>query len=353
MGKTIKSSTEDFIRRSKEIHGEDKYDYSKVDYKNSKTDIILIFEGVEYIQKPAKHFMGRCPEKNTPTRTTEQFIEEAKKVWGDKYDYSLVEYVNSFVFVKIIYEGIVFEQQPRSHLGGLVVEFRFNEEFFLKKAKELYGDRYDYSKMTYVDSLTPIIIIYDGVEYIQKPLYHLRGQPENTFRLKTNEEYINEVNKVHDFKYGYSNCEYKKAKEKVIITCDKHGDFEQNALSHLQGAGCPNCKKSKGEMKIKNFLIENNIIYEPQKKFEECKNILLLPFDFYLPDYNVLIEYDGEQHFKPSEFFGGEEAYNKTVINDNIKNEYCKINNIDLIRIAYYEYNNIEKILNHKLKIKN
>lgn len=108
-------------------------------------------------------------------------------------------------------------------------------------------------------------------------------------------------------------------------------------------------------LKVKNllnfFLIDNNIIFETQKKFNDCRNIYCLPFDFYLPIQNILIEFDGEQHFKPIRFNGiaNEIALKKYLItkrNDEIKNQYCLDNNIKLIRISYKE-NNIVELLNN------
>lgn len=118
-----------------------------------------------------------------------------------------------------------------------------------------------------------------------------------------------------------------------------------------QKTGCPKCKKSKGEITIESFLSKNNIYHIKQKRFNECKHINTLPFDFYLPNYNICIEYDGEQHFKPKKFYGGDKYLNKRIKLDKIKNNYCKENNIKLIRIPYTEFKNIEDILKKELKL--
>ena len=113
------------------------------------------------------------------------------------------------------------------------------------------------------------------------------------------------------------------------------------------GLKCPECYplESLGEKNIENYLISNNINFEKQKRFKECKNIRTLPFDFYLPKYNILIEFDGEQHFKPINHLGGEKHYKNTIRNDEIKNKFCKSNNIQLLRIPYYNINNIDIII--------
>ena len=115
------------------------------------------------------------------------------------------------------------------------------------------------------------------------------------------------------------------------------------------------CIKSKGETKIANFLKENKIIFIKEKTFFTCKDKQELPFDFYLPDYNILIEYDGEQHFKLSRFGNktkeqAEEDLKIYQYHDQIKNEWCKNNNIKLIRFNYKDFNNLENLLKEELK---
>lgn len=101
------------------------------------------------------------------------------------------------------------------------------------------------------------------------------------------------------------------------------------------------CIKSQGETKIIFLLQELNISFETQKSFIDCKNVFPLKFDFYLPDYNLLIEYNGKQHYEPIEYLGGEERFEQQQINDNIKKSWCKKNNIKLIEIPYWDYENL------------
>lgn len=136
---------------------------------------------------------------------------------------------------------------------------------------------------------------------------------------------------------------------KIKIICPKHGIFEQSAYIHISGSGCPKCKSSKGEIEIQKYLYDNNIKYEYQKIFKDCKLKTYLPFDFYLFEHNICIEYDGEQHFKPIEYFGGYNAFNDLKIKDQLKTEYCEINKIKLIRISYIDIKNIKKILKEKI----
>ena len=138
---------------------------------------------------------------------------------------------------------------------------------------------------------------------------------------------------------------YLNSKIPVIITCPHHGDFYQQPSNHLDGKGCPICNQSKGEFSINNWLVNNNIEFDRQKKFIDCVNKFNLSFDFWIKDKNLLIEYDGMQHFKPLGFMGGDKKLEYTIKCDKIKNDYCFKNNIKLLRISYKEYKNIDKIL--------
>jgi hypothetical protein len=133
----------------------------------------------------------------------------------------------------------------------------------------------------------------------------------------------------------------------------------QTGDSHIQGKGCPICKESSGEKTIRMWLIENQINFLPQYKFDKCVNKETnrkLPFDFYLPDFNTCIEYQGKQHFSPK--YGGFGAsidktlvnFNKLQNNDKIKFDFCNNNNIKLLTISFLE--NIIKKLENLIKIK-
>lgn len=117
------------------------------------------------------------------------------------------------------------------------------------------------------------------------------------------------------------------------LECETLFKTEPNAI--LRISGCPGCRTPKGELEIRQYLEDNGIGFEQHKTFKGCKDIHLLSYDFYLPKYNLLIEYDGKQHFEPIEFFGGETEFEKQVRRDTIKNRYAKENNIPLLRIPY------------------
>lgn len=145
-----------------------------------------------------------------------------------------------------------------------------------------------------------------------------------------------------------------RTKRNLIIECAYCGTpFTTSLVLFTQHGGqvCPNCKdvESIGERKIRIYLESNDIKFEQEKWFSDCRDIKPLPFDFYLPDYNMIIEFDGEQHFKQGHFTHSHLSY--TQAHDVIKNEYCKNNNIKLIRIPYWDMNNIETILNNEFLI--
>lgn len=168
--------------------------------------------------------------------------------------------------------------------------------------------------------------------------------------LKTTEEFIVESNKIHSNEYDYSKSVYTGANDKLIVICKIHGEFTCSARSHMRSskfssAGCPRCSQSYPEKRIMVFLLNKGINVESEKRFDQCKSIAVLPFDFYLTDLNICIEFDGKHHY--------ENVYNvqnwKTPVHDAIKTKYCLENKIKLIRIPYWEMNNIETILEKEL----
>jgi very-short-patch-repair endonuclease/ribosomal protein L36 len=295
---------------------------------------------------------------NNKRLTTEEFINRANKLHNYKYDYSLVVYKNAWTKVDVIcsVHG-TYKQRAYSHLGGQGCitcsgKKKNTVEDFSKKGKKVHGDKYDYSLVDYKNNKTKVKIICPIHGVFEQTLNnHLKygcSDCGGTKKLNT-DNFISKSNEVHNNKFDYSLVNYKNNNTKVEIICPKHGSFKQRAGDHMRGVGCPGCNSSKGEIKVKNFLNKNNIEYMPQYKFKDCKDKKTLPFDFYLPKLNVCIEYDGSQHFNP---YGWDEKgvrLYETQKHDNIKNEYCSNNNIKLVRIPYYEKNNIEKLLSKVL----
>ena len=350
-----KLTTDEFRLRSMKKH-DNKYDYSLLPEKFLSNDKIIIICPIhgKFEQLSSNHLKG-CGCKmcaNEMMRfSKEQFIEKSIKIHGDRYIYDKVNYINNDENVIIICKKHgEFVQNAQYHMNGRGcnkcdreinnLKNTTTKEQFTEKSIKTHGDKYNYSLVEYKNANTKVKIIcpIHGIFY-QYPFSHYEYGCQKCSKdnsRKNNNDYILEANKVHDNKYEYPNIEkeYKNNKSLITINCPKHGSFKQQALLHKQGNGCPICNASKGELKIRKFLKENNIIFESQKKFETCRYKRKLPFDFYLPDYNICIEYDGILHFMPTY---GESSLKMVKIRDNIKTKFCMNNNIKLIRIGYKE----------------
>lgn len=132
-----------------------------------------------------------------------------------------------------------------------------------------------------------------------------------------------------------------------------NGHIWESTYNNIQQHWCPICNESKGERRINDYLIKNGlheeVDYHRQYRFIDCKYKRKLPFDFYIPFLNLIVEYDGDQHFKEASNFGGKETLKRTQHNDSIKTAYCQQKGIKLLRIPYWELNNIETILEKEL----
>lgn len=291
------------------------------------------------------------------------FITKSKSIHGEKYNYSLVSYTNNHTKVKIICSiHNIFEQTPKSHLRGsncpkcssyVKSGKNLTKNSFIEKSIEKHGNKYDYSLVNYVNSLNKVKIICPiHGEFLQIPYHHYNGKgcQKCSNNVKTVDDFITKSINHHGLKYDYSNIEYSDTNTKVNIICPIHGVFKQTPKHHYNGSGCPKCKNSKGEKEVINILKECKINFVVQKRFTECRYKFPLPFDFYLPELNTCIEYDGIQHFKPMEIWGGEKEFELIKLRDNIKNKYCLENNLTLIRVS--KNDDIRKIINKIIDMK-
>lgn len=373
--KKYKSTTEYFISRAQEKYG-DEYDYKKTIYQDSKTPVcITCRRHGDFWISPHSHLDNSgCPicakekrQKGKKTKyTLEEFITKAKETHGEKYDYSKVKYVNNRTKVCIIcpIHG-EFWQTPSSHLSGrgcnLCAKPVYNTETFIEQARRVHGNKYDYSKVKYEGGNKKVCIICPiHGEFWQTPSNHLSKLKKGCYKCNrkaadekkflTTEEFIRRAKKIHGDEYDYSNCEYYGTKVSVAIGCKKHGIFFQIPNHHLHGEGCPLCQNSILERKVENMLIEHKIKFFEQQKFEWLGKQRL---DFYLPEYNVAIECQGEQHYKPVDFAGkGKEWAKKSFENikklDRLKKDLCTQNGVKILYIKYNE-NDINKKLNKVL----
>jgi very-short-patch-repair endonuclease len=285
-----KITNEEFVIRSRAVHG-DKYDYSEAHYEHSqvKLKIICKTHGAFY-QRAGPHMHGhgcaRCRSDLLGRRkrlTNEQFIAKCTKVHNGKYSYELVKYTTGQAKVSILCKTHgVFEQTAENHLRGSgcmqcrIDSHRINREAFIKKSVDVHGDKYDYSLVNYVSCMS-----------------------------------------------------------KVVIICREHGEFKQTPADHMQGYGCPRCHFSKGEEAISSILNALNVNYIAQAKFKGCSHISSLKFDFFIPSLKLLVEYDGEQHFRPVDYFGGDRSFKLIKTRDAIKTAWAKDNGYNLLRLDY------------------
>ena len=192
---------------------------------------------------------------------TEEFIIKAKGIHGDKYDYTKAVYLTSKTKMTIICSTHgEFQQRPSHHLEGKhcqkcshiakTISRSLTTEQFIIKSKLAHKDKYDYSKVNYVNKRTNVTIICpEHGEFQQLPYMHWSGSNcmecsrilSAKVQTKTTEEFISEAKLVHGNKYDYSKVEYTGALNSLTITCPIHGEFEQRASDHLSGCGCPKC----------------------------------------------------------------------------------------------------------------
>lgn len=291
--------------------------------------------------------------------TLEEFKERAQKIHQNKYDYSNTKYVNSRHLIEYICpEHGVITQKASSHLMGFGCKYcgyannsekqRMTQEIFIQKAKEIHGDKYDYSKTKYINSNTKICIICpEHGEFWQTAGNHLSGHGcDKCGGTSTNtlEDFIQKAKSAHGEKYDYSKVEYINNNTKVCIICPKHGEFWQTPDKHFQGRGCPFCRESINEEKCRSFLQEKNIDFIQEKTFDWLVDKGLLKLDFYIPKYNLAIEYQGEQHFHIIKKFGGKEDLQKRKYRDNLKKDLCLEHGINIEYITYNE-KTIDKLI--------
>ena len=345
-------TTEQFIESANKIHN-GKYDYSKVIYNGCDVKVCIICpEHGEFWQTPYNHINKKCgcsKCSRCKKLTTEEFIERSKKIHNGKYDYSKVEYVNNHTKVCIICpEHGEFWQTPANHLLGKGCSkcnhgVKYSLSDFISKAKLIHGDKYDYSKVEYVNSQTKVCIICpEHGEFWQTPSDHLFGYGccrciRENYNLST-EEFIKKAKLIHGDKYDYSKVEYSSWFKKVCIICPKHGEFWQMPAKHLIGQGCPKCKTSHLEIFTTKMLNDIGIKYKTQADKKVLPWLGKQKIDIYIPDMNIGIECQGEQHFKEIGIWGGKEGLIKRMALDNEKYSKCSANGIKLLYVGETSY---------------
>lgn len=398
MGKEKTQTTEWFIKESNKIHNNE-YDYSKTEYKGNRysVDIICHIHGL-FKQQAANHLKGMgCPKcayeriSKLKSMTTSNFIQRSKEIFGDdKYSYEKTNLENRRDDGKVCIICPIhgdFWQLPSSHLQGngcaecgrkrsivrksynIKKSKKYNTSEIIDRFKKIHHNKYSYNKTEYKGSKKKVCITCPiHGDFWQLPTSHLQGSgcPKcaNNQKIDT-EEFINRSIKKHGNLYDYSKSKYKNNRTKIEIICHKkdsngieHGSFFTTPHSHMQGSGCPKCKQNyRLENEVRLLLLNNNIEFEEKKTFEGLKHKIALRPDFYLPKYNIIIECQGEQHFKPINFGGKDnktlmEQYMLNQKRDEIKKIYCKKNNITLLEYTHSKIKNDTLIKTEKELLK-
>lgn len=326
------------------------YDFNLSNYKKTK-DVICVID-----ENKCEHFVSiptllKKNWKRGHVTSTSYLIYKLREKFRDDYDYSLVKFINRETPIKLINNNtreIVEHPYYYFFQANKVVEkikTKNTSESIIDKIKEVYGDKYDYSKVKYANPNTKITIICPiHGEFEIYPYNFLKGngcpkcrkEEINKISSLGIENFLQKAREVHGDKYDYSKVEYVNNRTKVCIICPTHGEFWQTPSEHLQNHGCPVCKQSKLEKAMRLFLQKNNIVFEQQKHFEWLG---LQSLDFYIPSKKLGIECQGKQHFGLGDF--GSKRFNKSIAQerDECKRKLCEENGVKLL---YYSNLGIE-----------
>lgn len=364
---SIAHSTESFIQKSKAKHG-DKFNYSKTNYVRLNIPLILTcdvhgdIELTPLEHEWSKYGCRKCSFEIPRETSKSKVLEKANKKHNGKYDYSRVVFVNVSDKVEIIcHKHGSFWQDLYGHsvkgngCPKCAIELdRISQEEFIARSQAIHGNIYDYSKAQYItgDSMITIACPKHG-DFIQKAKSHLAGcrcrKCCDEDSRSTTEEFIRKARLIHKNTYDYSKVIYHGNKVPVEIICSKHGSFWQKPNTHTSAkSGCALCFESKGEKAVEEFLIKYGISFIREYPIKPYR----YRYDFFLPDFNIYIEFHGAQHYRPVDFFGGMPGYLTSMARDAMKKILVEENNGCLIEIPfnYLTDNSVEKELIIKLK---
>lgn len=372
-----RKTLEEFLTDAKIVHG-NKYDYSQVtEYVNNRVPVTIVCNtcGKPFPQAPHLHLMGHgCPHcANNIQLTTEEFIRRAKAVWGDRYTYEKSVYTTSKAkvvvtcpihgdFDTIAYDFLKGHGCPDCGIEKVKQKRRISQDEFIAQCKATHGDYYDYSQTVYQGKRKKVTIICrKHGPFEQWPTNHMYGQgcplckfEEASVRnAKSKEQFIKEACKVHGNRYDYSKVVYINNKTNVTVICPDHGPFEVMPQDHIQKKnGCPKCQTSKGETAIHVWLDAHCIKHDWHKPIRTPMAIgkrKKFVADFYIESLNMIIEYNGEQHYRAKKEWGGDKQLKWQQARDAALRRYCETEGIRLLEIPYTDFDRIDEILDHEL----
>ena len=362
-------TTNDIIEKSMLKFG-NKFNYFKTKY-NRKDDVLIItcpihgdFTTNKHKHLNYKHGCPKCDYEIPREITKNIYLENAKIIHNGKYDYSKVTdgVVTAMQKVEIIcpkhgsFWQALYQHGKKGNIcpDCSIEADRNTTADFIRRSKEIHGDRYIYTEVDYVRYADKVkIICPEHGEFIQRAGSHLAGnkcmgcfQKENR---SSTEEFIKKAREVHGDNYDYSKVDYRQNKKPVEIICPKHGSFWQAPNTHISNrAGCKLCLDSKGERAVEVFLKKFNINYIREYRIKPH----LYRYDFYLPDFNIYIEFHRIQNYKSVELFGGEKEFLLVKKRDIIKKLLVNKNKGKLIVLTYLNLNDnsVEKTIISRFK---
>lgn len=311
--------------------------------------------------------------------TLEDFLLKARTIHGDKYDYSKVVYTKVHSKVEIVCKiHGSFDMTPVAHTSQRQGCTKCANEYksqsmtlttdqFISKAQEVHNNIYDYSLVDYNDAQSDVTIICKlHGEFKQRPTNHIHNQagcPKcadisgSDKRKTTRDKFIEKAIKTHSDRYDYSNIpRLFKMSDEIEMSCKEHGTFKRKPDDHIHSSiGCPTCSKlmtqSKGELAVSTILTKANIPFIREHRFNDCRGKRNpLRYDFYLPDHNLVIEYDGNQHHNYVPYLHRTyDSYLEGIRLDKIKDDYCKNNNIRMVRISNTKVFEIDQVISEIL----
>lgn len=382
------------IDMSVAVHGE-KYSYDQIEFNQHpsmkiKVPIECPNHGT-FMQSFSSHIYARsgCPHcgawsaaakrQLSIPKTEQKFIADALATHGDQYTYEHVQYVNSHTPVTITCPTHGdFIKRPVKHLSSQegcpgcsatdriqrTTRFKSFDEV-IADANQIHEHEYQYTAILQDNdhiATTDRLLINCPIhgqftQTINKHVYQRTGcrqcftERNARTRSKTTEQFIKDSIRTHGKRYSYDSVDYRGAHQHVLITCPDHGLFSISPANHvLKQQGCNVCASSGPELIIRQWCIDNNIRYIQQYKPDGCVSPTTgaqLRFDFFLPDNNLLIEYDGIYHYQPIDHGTGTsvEDFHAGQHRDRTKTEYAKKNGIPLLRIPFFEKQSLSALL--------
>lgn len=370
-----------FLQKARAFH-DDKFDYTDVTYVNANTPVTIICPTHgPFQQTPWNHLKGGCSrcaaEARAVARRATVDVATVYAAAAQK-GYELVDQPIKLKQVPLT-TRVKLKCPSHNHAFSSTVKalisdarncpkckgFRISDsktvafQEFLERAKAVHSDKYSYNEATYKGLMQPMeIVCQQHGSFTQAPVHHLSNKGcvicNRTGSYLTTEVLQQQLKELYgdDATISFDNVVHDPDSRYITITCETHGDVRALKASVRRGRGCPKCyPKSRGEAILAYMLSKYKVSFIEQYKFEGCVHKAPLPFDFFLPDLNVCIEYQGPQHYRPVDAFGGVETFEKVQVRDKVKRDFCRAEGLKLIEIS--EDDDIETVIRGMLGYRN